>query len=180
MTDVIFSVLAGVWKNMFLADILITWAFAIGGFLFVDCAKMLFFVKLLGEDSGETISFEEFSEGAPQHPESGAKQDADPEAAGAEVERVRAKEARLSNHGRHTLEGSDREGHKEVSKVRGREAGVCVCVCLCVWGGGHVHRFLWCPKLTHLQLPTPLPPLPNSVEWVPGKDWAQREDREVP
>lgn len=126
LTDIVFSVLAGVWHNMFLADIMITWAFGLGSFFFVDCMKMLMFVFILGEDSGETISFEEFKEGLVDIPEGeedlklkvegGINPDLDPdvEAAEVEVDRMAAKEKRLSNHRRHTLEGSDRDGHREI------------------------------------------------------------------
>jgi len=132
LTDMLFTLIAGFLKGMHVVDILITWAFALGSFVFVDAMKMLFFIKILGEDGGETISFEEFkaaiSDGAdPSDPPS----DDAVEGGDAQFERVAAKERRLSHHLRHTLEGDDRHGHEEVEHERSG---------LCSWVRLHVAR----------------------------------------
>ena len=58
-TDVLVSLLAGVWKKMWMTDILLTWTFAIGSFFAVDALKVLTFRVILGQETGATISFEE-------------------------------------------------------------------------------------------------------------------------
>ena len=120
-TDVLVSLLAGVWKYMYMTDILLTWALAIGAFIAVDCTKMLVFCVILGQDAGSTISFEEFLEAEHEAElEHEAKMKAEDPEQHAEIvaEKKRLdKAARHSVHKQHMLSESERKGHPNVESA---------------------------------------------------------------
>ena len=61
-TDVLVSVLAIFWKDVYTKDVGLVWVFAFGSFLAVDALKVLTFRVILGQEAGETISYQEFLE----------------------------------------------------------------------------------------------------------------------
>lgn len=114
-TDVLVSLLAGVWKKMWMSDILLTWAFATGSFFAVDALKVLMFRVILGQEAGATISFEEFLE----HKEETVDIDDPEEHAEVMAERRKsAKAARHSIHMQHTLTERERKGHTSVESTQ--------------------------------------------------------------
>lgn len=110
-TDVLVSLLAGVWKFMYMTDILLTWAYAIGSFFAVDCVKMLTFCVILGQDAGATISFEEFLEHEDEKIEI---EDPEQHAEVMAEKKKLDKDARHSIHKQHKLSESERKGHVSV------------------------------------------------------------------
>jgi hypothetical protein len=59
-TQVLFSILAGVWLKVWIGDIFITWGFGVGAFAMTDLTKVLFFRYVAREEASETISWSEY------------------------------------------------------------------------------------------------------------------------
>ncbi|GMH91854.1 hypothetical protein TrVE_jg14412 [Triparma verrucosa] len=118
-TDILVSLLAGVWKGMWFTDILITWAFGISSFLVIDAAKVFFFCKILGEEECETITFQQFVDAPDDTTIVNASVDADVEADVKTVQMSLAKKARQSVHlSKGRLDEDAVEGHRE-AEARG-------------------------------------------------------------
>ena len=97
-TDVIVSLLAGVWKKMWMTDILLTWAWAIASFFVIDALKVLVFCVICGQETGATITFDEFVAY-----EDEAIDDPEEHAAMMAERRASEKAKRMSIHKEHTL-----------------------------------------------------------------------------
>ncbi|GMI10211.1 hypothetical protein TrLO_g15595 [Triparma laevis f. longispina] len=113
-TDILVSLLAGVWKDMWFTDILITWAFGLASFLIIDVCKVFFFCTLLGEEAGSTITFQQFVEAADDTTIVSEPVDRDVEADAISAQMLIAKKARQSVHAKHRLTTNEIEGHKVV------------------------------------------------------------------
>ena len=115
LTDLLASVLAGAWKGVTLRDILITWAFAIASFFVVDFCKVVFFCYILGEETGSTITFQQFLDA---DDDLSSVQDVDVEASTKSQTKRAAKVKRQSVHLEHQLSIKERMGHREMDSKR--------------------------------------------------------------